>query len=193
MAKWATNRHSRYRARSGARIGTSALLLALLLAGSVGFYIHKHWHTQLLPTIAGTSYVVDGDTIDIQGTRIRLTAIDAPELDQTCSDADGRSWACGSAAARELRNHVNGQELKCESSRYDQYKRVLAICFLPDGSDVNAWMVRQGWALAFRSTRRYRAEQDEAATARRGLWAGAFTPPWEWRERHTRRTGEAGI
>src|SRR5258706_561916 len=89
-------------------------------------------------------------------------------------------------AARELRNHVNGHDLKCESSRHDQYNRVLAICFLPDGSDVNAWMVRQGWAVAFRTTKRYRPEQDDAAAAKRGLWAGAFAMPWEWRDRNRR-------
>src|SRR3954469_15416440 len=161
MGRWPANRRPWAGTRSGVRIDGRALLVLVLLAASVGFYIHKYWSHQ--SAIAGTSYVIDGDTIDVWGTRIRLTAIDAPELDQTCSDAEGRSWACGSAAARELRNHVNGQELKCQWSRYDQYKRVLATCFLPDGSDVNAWMVRQGWALAFRNTRRYRAEQDEAA------------------------------
>ena len=97
------------------------------------------------------------------------------------------------AAARELRNYVNEQDLKCESSRQDQYRRVLAICFMPDGSDLNAWMVRQGWAVAFRTTKRYRPEQDEAAAAKRGLWAGAFVMPWEWRDRNRRRAADTGI
>ena len=142
------------------------------------------------PALAASAVVRNGDTIQLGDIAYRLDGVDAPELDQTCSDAGGRSWACGSAAARELRNHVNGHELKCESSRYDQFKRVLAICFLPDGSDINAWMVREGWALAFRSAKRYRPEQDAAAATRRGLWAGTFATPWEWRERN-RRTGEA--
>jgi endonuclease YncB( thermonuclease family) len=193
MGRWAANKRPGRGTRVGARIDARTLLLAVLLAACVGFYIYKNWPRQSPSTITGTSHVVDGDTIDIWGTRIRLLAIDAPELDQTCSDAQGRSWPCGSVAARELRNHVNGQELKCESSRLDQYKRVLATCFMPDGSDVNAWMVRQGWALAFRNTRRYRAEQDEAATAKRGLWAGTFTTPWEWRDRNPRRAGDAGM
>ena len=193
MAKWSTNRHPRYGTRTRGRISGRMLALAVLLAASVGIYISKHWPTQSTSTVVGTSYVIDGDTIDISGTRIRLLAIDAPELEQACSDAQGRSWDCGSVAARELRNHVNEQDLKCESSRQDQYRRVLAICFMPDGSDVNAWMVRQGWAVAFRTTKRYRPEQDEAAAAKRGLWAGAFVMPWEWRDRNRRRASETGI
>ena len=193
MAKWATNRHPRYGTRTRGRISGRMLALAVLLAASVGIYISKHWPTQSTSTVVGTSYVIDGDTIDISGTRIRLLAIDAPELEQACSDAEGRSWDCGSAAARELRNYVNEQDLKCESSRQDQYRRVLAICFMPDGSDLNAWMVRQGWAVAFRTTKRYRPEQDEAAAAKRGLWAGAFVMPWEWRDRNRRRAADTGI
>jgi endonuclease YncB( thermonuclease family) len=60
---------------------------------------------------------------------------------------------------------------------------VLATCALPDGSDINAWMVRQGWALAYYSEA-YRTEEDEAHAARRGVWAGSFIPPWEWRRQH---------
>jgi endonuclease YncB( thermonuclease family) len=48
-------------------------------------------------------------------------------------------------------------------------------------------MVQQGWALAFRSTKRYRAQQDEAEAAKRGLWAGTFELPWEWRDEHPRK------
>jgi endonuclease YncB( thermonuclease family) len=193
MTNWDANRRPRCGTRVGASMGARALLLAVLLAACVGVYVHKHWPGQSPSTITGASYVVDGDTIDIWGTRIRLIAIDAPELDQKCNDAEGRPWACGSVAARELRNHIGGRELKCEASRLDQYKRVLAVCFLPDGSDVNGWMVRQGWALAFRSTRRYRAEHEDAASAKRGLWAGTFAAPWEWRERNPRRAGDVGM
>jgi endonuclease YncB( thermonuclease family) len=193
MAKWATNRHPRYGARNRGRITGRMLALAVLLAASVGFYVMKSRPTQPPSTVAGTSRVIDGDTIDISGTRIRLLAIDAPELEQACSDAQGQPWDCGAVAARELRTHLNGQDLKCESSRQDNFRRVLAICFMPDGSDINAWMVRQGWAVAFRTTKRYRPEQDEAAAAKRGLWAGAFTLPWEWRERNRRRASETGI
>ena len=80
-------------------------------------------------------------------------------------------------AARELRAHIRGQTLRCESKGSDQFQRVLAVCFLPDGSDLNAWMVAQGWALTWGHARRYQAEQEAAQHAKRGIWAGTFTHP----------------
>jgi endonuclease YncB( thermonuclease family) len=134
--------------------------------------------------IVGKAWVIDGDTIDMAGSRIRLEGIDAPEINQTCTDAGNRAWPCGRAAARDLIDHLAGKQLKCESSGLDRYRRVLAVCVLPDGSDVNAWLVQQGWALAYGYSSPYRAEEAQAHAARRGIWAGSFMPPWEWRHRH---------
>jgi endonuclease YncB( thermonuclease family) len=133
--------------------------------------------------IVGKAWVIDGDTIDIAGSRIRLQGIDAPETDQTCTDAGKKAWPCGRAATRELVELIAGRPLRCETSGLDRYRRVLAVCALPDGSDVNAWMVQQGWALAYYSAV-YRPEEVEAHAAKRGIWAGSFVPPWEWRHRH---------
>jgi len=178
MSAWATP------ARRAADARARGLLFVLLLAGIIGAFAYRHWTARPpLATVVGNAHVIDGDTIDIGATRIRLEAIDAPELEQSCNDAQGRAWRCGRRAADELRDYVSGQALTCEPTRLDRYSRVLATCFRPDGSNVSAWLVRQGWAMAFRSTTRYRAEQDEAAAAKRGIWAGTFTPPWEWRER----------
>jgi endonuclease YncB( thermonuclease family) len=134
--------------------------------------------------IAGKAWVIDGDTIDMAGFRIRLQGIDAPESNQTCTDAGNRTWPCGRAATRELVDHVAGRQLKCESSGLDRYRRVLAVCALPDGSDVNAWLVREGWALAYGYDSPYQPVEAQAQAARRGIWAGSFMPPWEWRHRH---------
>jgi endonuclease YncB( thermonuclease family) len=76
--------------------------------------------------------------------------------------------------------------LTCQPSGFDRYDRVLATCIVPDGSDVNAWLVRRGWALAYGGGGNYRSEQDEAEAAKRGIWAGTFLPPEEWRRRHPR-------
>jgi endonuclease YncB( thermonuclease family) len=164
------------------------LMLLLLIFVGLAWYAYHHrevtWRLISREPIVGSARIIDGDTIDIADTRIRLEAIDAPELDQTCEDAQRRRWSCGAVASRELRRHVGGEKVSCEPSGYDRYRRVLAICYLPDESDLNAWMVRQGWAVAFRSTTRYRAEQEEAAAAHRGLWAGKFVLPWEWRQQH---------
>jgi endonuclease YncB( thermonuclease family) len=124
------------------------------------------------------------DTIDIAGVRIRLEGIDAPESGQACADADGRKWLCGHAATHALIEHIGGWQLRCESSGFDRYRRVLAVCALPDGSDVNAWLVQQGWAMAYGYSSPYRTEEAEAHAAKRGIWAGSFMPPWEWRRRH---------
>jgi endonuclease YncB( thermonuclease family) len=135
--------------------------------------------------IAGTARIIDGDTIDIAGTRIRLAGIDAPESDQTCTDAAARPWACGQVATRALVAHVAGQPLKCQVSGLDPYRRVLAVCVLPDGSDINAWMVQQGWALAYTQySDAYGPEEAQAQAAARGIWNGSFIPPWDWRHQH---------
>jgi endonuclease YncB( thermonuclease family) len=124
--------------------------------------------------------VIDGDTIDIAGARIRLEGIDAPESDQSCADARGQSWPCGAKATQELRSYLGGRELSCAPEGYDRYRRVLAVCSLA-GADVNAWMVRQGWAVAYGYAGTYQSEQDAARAGKRGIWAGTFTAPQDWR------------
>jgi endonuclease YncB( thermonuclease family) len=114
---------------------------------------------------------------------MRLAGIDAPESDQSCTDSNNHAWLCGRAATQAIIANIAGRPLKCETSGLDRYRRVLAACSLPDGSDINSWMVRQGWALACYSEA-YRAEENNVHAAGRGIWAGSFMPPWEWRHRH---------
>lgn len=131
--------------------------------------------------IVGRAWIVDGDSIRIAGTSIRLEGIDAPEWDQTCADSNGRTWRCGQAATRELREHIGGRELTCRPRALDRYGRTVANCSLPDGTDVNAWLVRRGWAVAFGFTNIYGSEEAEAKSEKRGIWAGSFVYPSEWR------------
>jgi endonuclease YncB( thermonuclease family) len=86
-------------------------------------------------------------------------------------------------ATQELRAYLGGRELRCAPEGYDRYHRVLAICSLA-GADVNAWMVLQGWALAYGSAGHYQSQQDDARAAKRGIWAGTFTVPQQWRQSH---------
>jgi endonuclease YncB( thermonuclease family) len=150
-------------------------------------YGYRHWtrHLGAPPSaaISGRPWVIDGDTIEIAGTRIRLEGIDAPETEQTCTDTRGQPWPCGKAATRELKAHIAGRDVTCASVGYDRYRRVLAVCSLAGEGDINAWMVRQGFAVAYGYSGTYRAEQDAAQAARRGIWAGSFLPPSEWRRR----------
>jgi endonuclease YncB( thermonuclease family) len=153
----------------------------ILVVCLVGFHVYKHWNAPPQAPITGKAWVIDGDTISLADSHIRLEGIDAPELDQTCTDAKGKTWLCGRAAASELRGHIRGQELTCQRRAFDKYKRVLAVCTLPDGSEINAWMVQQGWAVAYGFANTYAAEEAKAKAARRGIWAGRFVSPSQWR------------
>jgi endonuclease YncB( thermonuclease family) len=168
------------------RPDSRALIGILILVAILGFYAYRSWIAPPAP-LTGFAAVADGDSLDISERRVRLEGIDAPELDQMCTDAHGQPWACGQAATRELRAHVKGQKLRCEAKGLDRFQRVLAVCFLPDGSDLNAWMVHQGWAQTSGYAEPYLAEQDQAKAAKRGIWVGSFTPPREWRAQHPRQ------
>jgi endonuclease YncB( thermonuclease family) len=181
MVPWTRRRHVRWHRTRG---NTELWIAIAVAAGLGGYQLYQHWNAEPRSPIIGGARVIDGDTIDIAGTRIRLEGLDAPEFDQTCTDPKGWTWSCGRTAARELQAHIHGQRVSCENLGLDRYRRVLAVCALPDGSSMNAWLVRQGWAVA--SGLDYYAEQSEAQSARRGIWAGTFMPPWQWRQRHQR-------
>jgi endonuclease YncB( thermonuclease family) len=158
--------------------------VVLGIAGLLAVFAYfKTRDRKLPPVIAGQAAVIDGDTISIGGTRIRLEGTDAPEWEQTCDDANGASWPCGTKAARELGALIKGVTLTCKTSSFDQYDRVLAVCSTPDGTNVNVWLVRQGWAVSFGRSRLFTSAEAEAKAAKRGVWQGAFTRPSDWRER----------
>ena len=156
----------------------------VLLAGLLGFYAYQHWTATPASPLIGRARVLDGDSLEISGARIRLEGIDAPELRQTCIDPKGQMWSCGQTAAQELRSYVGGRELTCARHGVDRYNRILATCSVPDGSDVNAWVIRQGWAVASGDAGHYRSEQHAAEAAKRGIWSGTFLLPREWRRQH---------
>ncbi len=160
--------------------------MVVVLIGSLGVYGLERWLRKPDAPIIGAAYVVDGDTISVSGVRIRLLDIDAPELDQTCTDAQGREWPCGRQASSQLRALTRGRDLNCLPQSLDQYGRTLAICSLPDKTDVNAWMVQQGWAVSYDYANTYGPQQSEAKAAKRGIWSGTFTPPHDWRQQHPR-------
>lgn len=131
--------------------------------------------------LVGRASIIDGDTLEIHGDRIRLVGIDAPEADQTCPDAGGQLWRCGQRAALALADKIGQATVSCEGDARDRYRRLLAIC-QAGGDDLGAWLVTEGWALAYRQySMAYVAQETAARTARRGVWAGPFMPPWEWR------------
>lgn len=135
-------------------------------------------------TIAGTvEYVADGDTLTVAGETVRLWGIDAPELRQTCTRA-GESYPCGHVARYVLLSFVKGRIISCQERDRDRYRRIVASCQVA-GRDLGELMVSAGQAVDY--TRYSKAAYAEAErTARRdgkGLWAGSFVDPGEWRQR----------
>lgn len=136
--------------------------------------------------LVGTPRVVDGDTLAIRPSKVRLQGIDAPETDhQICLDNHGGRWTCG-IEARPTRTHIAGREITCISSAVDVYGRDLGLCSLA-GEDLNGWIVRQSWALAYvKYSSAYIAAEEEARAQQRRLWQGTFIAPWDWRHRNTK-------
>jgi hypothetical protein len=119
--------------------------------------------------------VIDGDTIEIRGERIRLDAIDAPESGQLC-EAGGEKWRCGQQAALALADRTGTRNVTCRDRGTDRYGHLEHL-------DLNGWLVSEGWALAYRRySTEYVAHEVAAQGARRGMWRGEFVPPWEWRQ-----------
>jgi endonuclease YncB( thermonuclease family) len=133
--------------------------------------------------IAGRASVVDGDTIEIQGTRIRLHGIDAPEGGQVCQIAD-EAYRCGQRAALVLSDHLGSRMVRCIQIDVDQWGRSVAKCSV-GGQDIGARMVEKGWAVAYRRySGDYIAHEERARSQQRGLWAGTFDEPERWRRAH---------
>ena len=132
----------------------------------------------------GVPRIVDGDTLAIGSIKFRLEGIDAPDTDQVCLNANGVHWTCGIDARDQLSAHIAGREIKCSSHGIDAYRRALATCYLAN-EDLNGWLVQEGWALAYlKYSSKYIRVEEDARTQQRGLWAGAFIAPWDWRHRN---------
>ncbi|MGE3336141.1 MAG: thermonuclease family protein [Rhodospirillaceae bacterium] len=148
----------------------TALLLALPVTAAVA-----------AEQVTGAASVIDGDTIEIHGQRIRLHGIDAPESAQLCLDTDERSWHCGQRASLALADRIGRVPVACRRTDTDQYGRTIAVCFRR-AEDLNAWMAAEGWAVAYRRySEDYVVLEDEARAAGRNIWAGRFVMPWDWR------------
>jgi endonuclease YncB( thermonuclease family) len=155
------------------------LALAALVASGTAFSLAERG-SPAGDQLRGTARVIDGDTLAIRGQRIRLHGIDAPETGQTCRDGAQR-WPCGRRSTQALYERVAGHNVRCLGDRTDRYGRRIAVCHA-DRANLNAWMVEQGWALAYRRyARDFVAQERVARGARAGIWQGDFVAPWKWR------------
>ena len=130
--------------------------------------------------------IVDGDTIDVNGIRVRLHGIDAPETGQSCRDCKEQPYRCGERSREVLILLTAGGVLRCEPAgkERDRHGRWIAICYAHDGASINAAMVRTGYALAYRKySTEYVAEEEKARAGKKGMHRGRFEAPSDCRRR----------
>ncbi|MCH4559127.1 thermonuclease family protein [Mesorhizobium jarvisii] len=199
------NRSDQWRKRTGARqsrarrwASVPLRLIFVMLAAAGALAAQTVWrHSDGLPElnlsnllgarpdpIAGVASVIDGDTIEIHGQRIRFNGIDAPESRQYCDDAKGFEYPCGRRSAEALEAFLAASRpVQCTFVAWDRYHRFVGDCRRADGVSVAVWMVGHGQALDWPrySHGAYGELQTKAETAKVGLWAGTFQAPWDWR------------
>jgi endonuclease YncB( thermonuclease family) len=157
-----------------------ALLFLALVAADRG--IIPAFGVEASGIVSGVARVVDGDTLIVNGERIRLYGIDAPEKDQTCM-VGVQIYPCGIVASAMLLHRISDSLVHCLISDTDRYKRLIGECTTNTGLNLNQWMVREGWAIAYvEYAKDFVPDQEFAATRRRGIWAGQFVPPARWRK-----------
>lgn len=150
-------------------------LAALVLAGAIAALAVPDALSQT--TIAGDARVIDGDTLAIGGTRIRLAGIDAPELGQLCGPVH-----CGLAAKRHLSEIIGADTVTCVASGLDRYGRTLARCSTSRVRDLGEMMTATGYAMAYRRYSTAYVDAEDAAKAEHlGLWRWSFGNPEDWR------------
>lgn len=141
--------------------------------------------------ITGIAHARDGDSLEVGGKQVRLFGVDAPEYGQTCK-RDGQNWACGAEAAKQLARLVTGQKIYCSEVSIDEYRRAVSRCSTAAG-DVNAAMVETGYATAYRHySSDYVSGEERAKSAKRGIWAGTFIVPSEYRHARADSPGSSG-
>jgi endonuclease YncB( thermonuclease family) len=176
--------------------GIPTILVAMAVAGAAGYFGPGILQKLPIPsagqavastssdTIVGRASVIDGDTIEIHGERIRFNGIDAPESAQLCSDSGGRMYRCGARSADALSTWLAASSpTSCKFVERDQYDRFVGNCSRADGASVQRWLVRNGHAMDWPrySSGAFSKEQSAAKSEKIGIWQGAFQAPWEWR------------
>lgn len=130
--------------------------------------------------------VVDGDSLEIDGKRIRLEGIDAPEYNQECYTGNGKLYKCGLESKKYLETIINQGKVSCDEKDIDRYQRSLCICYVINKSgdklNVNEQMIRSGWAVMYRNEYSdYYSAEAEAKKKKKGIWQGKFMKPQLYR------------
>ncbi len=168
-----------WKQRGKVALFSACLLLVALSACGLGAIVRA-------PDLSGEIRFVDGDTLDVGHTRVRLHAIDAPETDQMCETRQGTNWACGGWISKAVADRYDGAVAGCEVMDTDRYGRTVARCRAL-GDDIAAWLVNEGLAFAYvQYGRDYVAAERIAAAASRGLHAVQVQTPAEYRRSRTK-------
>jgi micrococcal nuclease len=124
----------------------STLTLGLILLTSTAYAAEPH-------VISGQNRVLDGDTVVVGETHVRLKGVDAPE----------RGTELGEFAREIMIEIVNGSDLTCQLTGEKTHRREVGYCFTSEGVDINREIIAQGLALACPrySTRYVEFEQAE--------------------------------
>ncbi len=141
------------------------------------------------PEIKGYPRVLSGSVLSLEGIKIKLLGIDAPDLDQVCVNQMKENYSCGKMSIIWLQDWLNGKEVSCRILSKIEQGWTTGSCFTDNNQyDVAAVIVNAGWAVAYtRTTDVYVPYEQQAMSARRGLWSGTFYKPWDWRRMKNRK------
>ena len=154
------------------------------------FLTYNDVKSEEVKIISGIAKVTDGDTIRIEGKKIRFFGIDAPEKKQQCRKpwltiyfiSFSKEYPFGQISTENLKKKINNKFLICKWTNKDRYKRYIAECF-KEKTSINAWMVRNGYAVAYRKySKKFVSQEIIAKKEKLGLWSGTFMMPWDYRK-----------
>ena len=130
---------------------------------------------------ANSLKILDGDTIVLNGEKIRFVGIDTPELKQTCLK-DNEEVKCGMHAKMLLIKKIGNNIPMCIGKKKDFYKRTLAECFV-NGESLSKFLVRRGYAFAYRKySKKFIKDENFAKSNKLGMWSMTFQYPWDFRK-----------
>ena len=141
--------------------------------------INKDWDREIY---SGRAFIVDGDTLRINGITIRLAGVDAPELSQTCK-IQGHTERCGEIVKLRLVQVTDSSDVLCHDYGRDFYGRVLGECYV-NGININKWLLREGLAVYYynKNFKSYKILEKLAKEEKNGLWDGEFQKPKDYRK-----------
>ena len=165
-------------------------ILLFLICLIFFFLTYQDVKSSEITSITGHAKVTDGDTIKINTFKIRLNGIDAPEKKQKCKRPYleifififYEDYSCGQKSTEALIKKINNQKITCKISNVDYFKRLIGECYKRK-INLNAWLVSNGHAVAFRKySKKYVPDEILAKQTKKGMWQGKFEMPWDYRK-----------